>query len=60
VVSDMAQKSTKLCELGALYGMSADSIGLKLGIITAVIYPILMLVGVFLLKKTNTSKALKE
>ena len=60
VVSDMAQKSTKLCELGALYGMSADSIGLKLGIITAVIYPILMLIGVFLLKKTNTSKALKE
>ncbi|MHB1357832.1 MAG: MFS transporter [Anaerolineae bacterium] len=53
VVSDVGRRSTALLQIGAAGGMSADQIGLRAGILAAIIFPIGMLVGVLLFKKHN-------
>jgi fucose permease len=48
--SDLAKTSTRLMQLGASYGLNPDQVGLKSGILIAIIFPILLLAGVLLFK----------
>lgn len=45
-VSDLAQKSNRLNELGNLNGLNPDQLGLKTGMLVAVIFPLMMFIGV--------------
>lgn len=50
LVSDFSQKSNRLTELGKVYSLSAQQVGLKTGIFAAVVFPLLMVVGLGLFK----------
>jgi len=49
-VSDAAQASSRLVQLGITQGLNPEQIGLKSGIFAAVIFPLIMLTGVGLFK----------
>jgi fucose permease len=49
--SDLAQGSAKLLAIGGASGLNAEQIGLKAGLLTGVIFPILMAVGVYFLMR---------
>ena len=53
LISDYSQKSAKLVELGAFYGLDAQQVGLKTGIFAATIFPLVMIIGLSLFKNKN-------
>ncbi len=53
LISDYSQKSAKLVELGAVYGLDAQQVGLKTGIFAATVFPLLMIVALSLFKNKN-------
>lgn len=53
LISDYSQKSAKLVELGAVYGLDAQQVGLKTGIFVATVFPLLMIVALSLFKNKN-------
>ncbi len=55
LISDYSQKSVKLIEFGAAYGLNAQQVGLKTGIFAAAVFPLLMIVGLSLFKNKNES-----
>lgn len=54
-VSDAAQTSTQLLQLGASSGLSAEQTGLKTGILAAILFPIIMLAGISFFKENPGS-----
>lgn len=55
LVSDLAQKSTKLAAFGESSGLNPEQLGLKSGLFTAMIFPLLLLISIALLKKKRVS-----
>lgn len=55
IVSDLAQKSSKLVAFGESSGLNPEQLGLKSGLFTAMIFPLLLLGGITLLKKKSVS-----
>lgn len=52
-VSDLAPKSSKLVALGAASGLGMEQLGLKLGLLTAMVFPLALLIGIFILKRES-------
>lgn len=50
-VSDLAQQSSELVALGAENSLGMDQLGLKLGLLAAMVFPLVLLIGIILLKK---------
>jgi hypothetical protein len=50
-ISDAAQNSAKLIDLGNKYALTAEQIGLKTGIFAAEVFPLLMVLGLALFNK---------
>ena len=53
-MSDNAQKSTKIIEIGQVYNINLDQLGLKSGLLVSIIFPILLVVAVISLKDKKT------
>ena len=53
LISDYSQKSAKLVEFGAFYGLDAQQVGLKTGIFAATVFPLVMIIGLSLFKNKN-------
>lgn len=53
VVSDLSQKSVRLVQAAADSGLSTEQLGLKVGILAAVVFPVVMLFGILLFKESN-------
>ena len=53
-VSDLAQKSNSLLALGQTVNLDSEQLGLKVGLFTAMIFPLLMLIGISFMKKDKT------
>ena len=51
VVSDFVLSLEQIVEFGARNGLDADQLGLKSGLLVAGFFPLILLLGVFLLKK---------
>lgn len=49
-MSDIAQKSTKIIEIGQVYDINIDQLGLKSGLLVSTIFPIILVVGILLMK----------
>lgn len=49
-VSDIAKKSDNLIELGIANGLNPDQLGLKSGMLIAILFPIMMFIGVAVFK----------
>lgn len=54
LVSDLAQTSTNLVRLGAANGLNPEQMGLKSGILIAILFPVMMFAGVSLFKERRT------
>lgn len=54
VVSDRVQKSGQIVQMG--HSLNAEQIGLKTGLLVGMIFPIMLVVGVLLLKKVRVAK----
>lgn len=55
LVSGLAQKSNKLVAFGEAYGLNAEQLGLKTGLLITIIFPLLLVIGVIVLKKERAS-----
>ncbi len=58
LVSDLAQQSHKLLAIGQAYGMAPEQIGLKSGLLSAMIFPIMLTVSLAVMKEKREDKAL--
>lgn len=57
-ISDAAQKSSALASIGLAYNLNAEQFGLRSGLLVAMIFPILLVVGVLLMQdRRETSPA---
>lgn len=54
-VSDFTQKSRNILEISAIKGLSPEQLGLKIGILVAIIFPFIMFIGVSLLKNNDVN-----
>lgn len=54
-VSDLTQKSNNILEISAIKGLSPEQFGLKSGILIAIIFPLIMFIGVLLLKNDDVN-----
>lgn len=50
-VSDLSQKSEKFIEFGKANNISTDQLSLKAGLLIAIIFPLLMVIGILFLKR---------
>ena len=57
-VSDLAQSSQSLIAIGGLYNLNPDQMGLKTGLLTAMIFPVILFIGVANLKKRKVLELL--
>ncbi len=57
-VSDLAQSSQSLIAIGGLYNLNPEQIGLKTGLLTAMIFPVILFIGVANLKKRRVLELL--
>ncbi|HEY5466174.1 MAG TPA: MFS transporter, partial [Clostridia bacterium] len=56
--SDLSQKSARLVALGSSYGLSAEQVGLKTGLLIAMVFPVALVVGILrLTRKGRRNKA---
>lgn len=53
IISDFAQKSTKLVTFGQLYNINIEQVGLKSGLLAAIFFPIVLVIGILLIKEEN-------
>lgn len=51
LVSDLTLQSHDLENIGRAYGLNPDQLGLKAGLLSAIIFPVMLAVGVSMLKK---------
>ncbi|BCZ45369.1 hypothetical protein psyc5s11_14360 [Clostridium gelidum] len=49
-MSDIAQKSTKIIEIGQVYNINLDQLGLKSGLFVSTVFPIMLVLAVIFLK----------
>jgi MFS family permease len=56
LVSDYSQKSVKLLNLGAAYGLRPEQLGLKSGMLIATVFPLIMILGILGFKQKDYSK----
>jgi fucose permease len=54
--ADLAQKSQGLVAIGEAYSLNPDQLGLKAGLLTAMIFPLVLLIGVTILKKERPAQ----
>lgn len=57
VVSDNVQNTEKLINYAVNSGISAEQFGLKAGIFTGIIFPVIMVIGLLKLKQKNSFKS---
>lgn len=50
LMSDIAQKSTKIIEFGQVYNIDIEQLGLKSGLFVSIIFPIILVLGILLMK----------
>ncbi len=55
-VSDLAEKSRALTAIGAAYGLEPEQLGLKTGLLTAMIFPVLLTISLILLRTAKKDK----
>ncbi len=61
LISDVAQTSTRLVSFGAAYGLNPDQLGLRAGLLLAMIFPLMLFVSLTLLKQEKApGSALQE
>jgi MFS family permease len=60
IVSDLGQKSTKLVTFGEFYNINIEQIGLKSGLMAAIVFPIMLVVGILLIKEDNKAEDLEN
>lgn len=56
LVSDLAQTSPMLLDLGRDHALNSEQMGLKVGLFTAMVFPIILFVGINLLKKEGLAR----
>ena len=49
--SDLSQKSARLVALGASYGLSVEQVGLKTGLLIAMVFPVALVIGILCLTR---------
>ena len=52
-VSDFTQRSSTMLKISTNKGLSPEQFGLKTGILVAIIFPLIMFIGVLLLKNDD-------
>jgi len=55
VISDLAQKSSKLMDFGVSNGLNSEQIGLKSGMLIAAVFPLIMLLGLIVFREGKKS-----
>lgn len=53
LIADLAEKNNNITNLGAQLGLAPEQAGLKTGLLTAVIFPLILMFGLFFLKKMS-------
>ena len=56
LVSDLAKESQRMLDIGMAYGLNGDQLGLKAGLLTAMIFPFLLLIGIASLRKDRVKE----
>lgn len=59
LVSDLSQHSDKVLSIGEAYGLNPDQLGLKAGLLSAIVFPIILFIGISFLKKDKLSVTLE-
>ncbi len=54
LISDLTLKAPKLVDIGRVYGLNPDQLGMKAGLLSAMIFPIMLIVGLSMLRKKTT------
>lgn len=54
-VSDLAQNSVRVTEWAAQYGLAPEQIGLRAGLLVAIVFPMALVVGLVMLRKERTA-----
>ncbi|NLN41102.1 MAG: MFS transporter [Clostridiales bacterium] len=54
LVSDLAQKSHRLLAFGQAANLDSEQLGLKVGLLTGMIFPLMMFIGIFFMKREKT------
>lgn len=55
IISDLGQKSTKLVTFGQLHNINVEQVGLKTGLLAAIVFPIMLVAGILLIKEENNN-----
>lgn len=55
LISDLTVQARNLVDIGHSYGLNPDQLGMKAGLLSAMIFPIILTVGVSLLKKKRVA-----
>ena len=58
LVSDLAQGSQRLVAIGEAYSLNPDQLGLKAGLLTAMIFPVMLFISVAVLKNEKAPEQL--
>lgn len=53
IISDLSQKSTRIVAFWQGYNINMEQIGLKSGLLAAIIFPIMLVVGILLIKEES-------
>jgi fucose permease len=56
LISDIVRKSAFLASLGNTYGLDADQLGLKTGLLAAIVFPLALFIGLMLLRAGETER----
>lgn len=54
-VSELTQKSNNILAIGAASGLNPDQLGLKMGLLVGMIFPVLLLIGILFMKGKKTA-----
>lgn len=54
LISDLTLQTRDLVDLGQAYGLNPDQLGMKAGLLSAMIFPIMLIVGLSMLRKKAT------
>ncbi|MDL2236697.1 MFS transporter [Christensenellaceae bacterium OttesenSCG-928-K19] len=57
IVSDVAQRSDTVLAWGAKMGYDAEQAGLKIGLLVAIVFPLIMLAGILVMRKLAKKEA---
>jgi fucose permease len=58
LISDLTLQLRDITDIGQAYGLNPDQLGLKAGLLSAIIFPIMLTVGVFMLRKKASADTL--